>query len=157
MSTGVPRYAPLPETWDEALLPSGFPRRHWRSLATSLGRMGFRALSERWRTGQQIIQANGITYNVYGDPQGKERPWLMDPLPLVIDADEWEYIERSVTQRATLLNAVLGDLYGEQRLIQNRAVPAALLFANPNFLRACSHIVPPRGVYLNTYAVDLAR
>ena len=119
------RYQPVEGHWDEALWRKGFPRRHWRQLMVSLGRMGFDQLSRRWQAGQQLIQANGITYNVYGDPQGKERPWLMDPLPLVIDADEWEYIERSVTQRATLLNAVLGDLYGEQRLIQNREIGRA--------------------------------
>jgi uncharacterized circularly permuted ATP-grasp superfamily protein/uncharacterized alpha-E superfamily protein len=151
------RYQPVEGHWDEALWRKGFPRRHWRQLIVSLGRMGFQQLSRRWQAGQQLIQANGITYNVYGDPQGKERPWLMDPIPLVMDAEEWAGIERAVTQRATLLNAVMGDLYGAQTLIHNRALPAALLFGNPNFLRACSGIVPPRGVYLHSYAADLAR
>jgi len=70
--------------WDEAVLPSGYPRRHWRELFVEIGRMGFQQLSRRWQSGQQLIQSQGITYNVYGDPQGKERPWLMDPLPLVL-------------------------------------------------------------------------
>jgi len=150
-------YQPVEGHWDEALWRNGLPRRHWRQLMVALGRMGFDQLSRRWRAGQQLIQANGITYNVYGDPQGKERPWLMDPIPLVLDAREWVQIERAVAQRATLLNAVLGDLYGPQKLIRNRSLPAALLFGNPNFLRACSGITPPHGVYLHSYAADLAR
>ncbi|MEQ1884580.1 MAG: circularly permuted type 2 ATP-grasp protein [Bryobacteraceae bacterium] len=151
------RYHPVEDHWDEATWRAGFPRRHWRQLMVSLGRMGFDQLSRRWRTGQQLIQTNGITYNVYGDPQGKERPWLMDPIPLVMDENEWAGIERAITQRATLLNAILGDLYGPRNLIRQRSLPAALLFANSNFLRACSGIVPPQGVYLHSYAADLAR
>ena len=46
------------------------------------GRMGFAEFTRRWDAGQRLIQANGITYNVHGDPRGTERPWPMDPLPL---------------------------------------------------------------------------
>ncbi len=151
------QYVPHEGVWDEALLASGFPRRPWRQLSVALGRMGFRQLSNRWRTGQQLIHANGVTYNVYGDPKGKERPWLMDPIPLLISENEWAHIERSIIQRATLLNNMLGDLYGEQKLIHSGSIPAPLLFANPNFLRPCHGIKPPGGVYIHSYAADLAR
>src|SRR5579862_1439637 len=150
-------YAPPAGHWDEALLPSGFPRRHWRKVVASLGRMGFEQLSRRWQAAQQIIQTNGITYNVYGDPQGKERPWLMDPLPFVLAAREWDALERAVIQRATLLNAILGGLYSSKKLIQEHSLPPALLFASPHFLRPCYGLTPPGGVYLHTYAADLAR
>jgi len=119
--------------------------------------MGYPEFQKREEAGQRLIQSNGITYNVYGDPQGKERPWLMDLLPLVIGSDEWEGIERAVVQRATLLNAILADLYGPQRLLHDRLLPPELVFANPSFLRPCRGIVPRDGVYLQNYAVDLAR
>ena len=150
-------YAPEKGPWDEALRPSGFPRKHWRHLMVSLGHLGFQQLSRRWRAGQELIHSNGITYNVYGDPQGKERPWRMDPIPLVLAESEWAGIEAAVIQRATLLNCILGDLYGDRRLIQERLLPPALLLANPHFLRACSGIMPAGGVYLHSYAADLAR
>jgi uncharacterized circularly permuted ATP-grasp superfamily protein/uncharacterized alpha-E superfamily protein len=150
-------YSPVAGSWDEAFLPSGMPRRHWRALAVSIGRMGLAQLTRRWQTGQQLIQANGITYNVYGDPQGRERPWVLDPIPLVIGEDEWASIERAIIQRATLLNFFLADLYGDRQLIRGRHIPAELLFANPNFLRPCFGIKPPGGIYLHSYAADLAR
>ena len=150
-------YAPVSGSWDEAFLPSGSPRRHWRALAVSIGRMGLEQLTRRWHAGQQLIQANGVTYNVYGDPRGKERPWVLDPIPLVIDEAEWASIERAIAQRATLLNTLLADFYGERKLIHGRHLPAALLYANPNFLRPCYGIKPPGGVYLHSYAADLAR
>ena len=150
-------YVPKPGHWDELSRPSGHPRKQWRKLAVALGTMGFGNFSRRWHAAQQLIQANGVTYNVYGDPQGKERPWRMDPIPMVVRTEEWESIERAVVQRATLLNAILADLYGEHKLVKDRHLPAALLFGNPNFLRPCTGIVPPRGVFLHSYAVDLAR
>ena len=48
--------------------------------------MGHEEFSRRWEAGQQLIQANGVTYNVYGDPRGSARPWPMDLMPLAIDA-----------------------------------------------------------------------
>ena len=150
-------YAPVAGSWDEAFLPSGLPRRHWRALAVSVGRMGLDQLTRRWQTGQQLIQANGVTYNVYGDPRGRERPWLLDPIPLVLGEAEWAGIERAIVQRASLLNSLLADLYGERKLVHGRHLPPAMLFANPNFLRPCVGIQPPGGVFLHSYAADLAR
>ncbi len=150
-------YAPPPGRWDEATRQSGLPRRHWRKLAAALAHMGPNLFDHHWRAGLELIQDNGITFNVYGDPQGRERLWPMDPVPLVIGEQEWAFIERAVSQRAALLNAILGDLYGPRRLIWDRQLPPALLFANPHFLRPCAGVTPPAGVHLHSYAADLAR
>ena len=119
--------------------------------------MGAGELTRRWQAGQHLIQAHGITYNVYGDAQGMERPWSLDPIPLILPPTEWAHLESAVRQRAALLNQILADSYGEQRLVQDRGFPAALLFANPHFQRACHGIKPPNGIFLHNYAVDLAR
>jgi uncharacterized circularly permuted ATP-grasp superfamily protein len=150
-------YAPAEGYWDEALLPSGFPRRHWRKPFVELGRMGFGQLSRRWQSGQQLIQAQGVTYNVGNLPDGSEYRWPMDPIPLVMAATEWASIEQAAIQRARLFNAIVSDLYGPQRLIHERLLPAALVLANPNFLRPCFGITPAGGIYLHTYAMDIAR
>ncbi|HET9220110.1 MAG TPA: circularly permuted type 2 ATP-grasp protein, partial [Terriglobia bacterium] len=133
------------------------PRRHWRDLYVEVGRMGLRQLQRRWHSGQQLIQSEGITYNPASLPEGSEYTWPMDPIPLAIDQKEWMFIEGAVAQRATLLNAVLADLYGSQRLLHERHVPSALVFANPNFLRPCFGLQPAGGVHLHSYAVDMAR
>ncbi|MGB7217773.1 MAG: circularly permuted type 2 ATP-grasp protein [Vicinamibacterales bacterium] len=143
--------------WDELLDPADHLRPHWARLAAALRRMGYAEFARREESGQRLIAANGITYNIYGDPKGKERPWLMDLIPLVIDAGEWAHVERAVIQRATLLNTMLGDLYGPQRLLRDGLLPPELVFANPGFLRPCHGVAPRGGVYLQSYAVDLAR
>ena len=84
VESGDPPYTPAEGFWDEALIAPGRPRRHWRKLAALMGRMGAGELERRWQAGQQLIRSNGVTYNVYADPKGHERPWLMDPVPMVI-------------------------------------------------------------------------
>ena len=138
-------------------MPSGLPRRHWRALTAAMGRQGPEELSRAWQIGQQLLRANGTSYNVGGDLNGSERSWPLDPLPMVIEEHEWAQIEAAVIQRATLLNAMMADFYGPQRLLHERQIPPALLLANPQFLRACHGIEPRNGVFLHSYAADMAR
>jgi uncharacterized circularly permuted ATP-grasp superfamily protein/uncharacterized alpha-E superfamily protein len=156
-ASGFGKYTTLDGYWDEAVLPSGYPRRHYRNLFVEVGRLGPRQLSRRWQRGQQLLQAQGVTYNPGGLREGYEHTWPMDPIPLVIAEGEWASIERAVTQRASLLNAMLADLFGPQQLLHRRHIPSALVFANPHFLRPCVGIVPTGGVHLQTYAADIAR
>jgi len=150
-------YAPLKGHWDEAVLPSGLARRHWRQLAVAMRRMDFRQFDRYWQSGGPLIREAGIASSVAGDPWASERPLPLDPIPLVIAESEWTQIEPAVAQRAALLNAILADVYGPQRLVREQHLPPALVFGNPQFLRPCSGITPADGRYLLTYAVDLGR
>ena len=64
-----------------------------------------------------------MTYNVYRDPQGMDRPWELDMIPLLIPPAEWAQIETALAQRARLLNLVLADVYGPQRLVREGLLP----------------------------------
>ena len=151
------RYSPLPGYWDEAILPSGFPRRHWRQLTVAIRRMGFAQFNRYWKSGAQLICETSTANSAVNDPWGKERPLSLDPIPMILAETEWAQIEKAVAQRAVLLNAILTDLYGRQRLIYEQHLPPALVFDNPQFLRPCFGITPLGGVHLHSYAVDLAR
>jgi uncharacterized circularly permuted ATP-grasp superfamily protein/uncharacterized alpha-E superfamily protein len=150
-------YQPTAGFYDEMVAPDGSVRPHWRLLVESLEKMGEGGFARRWQEGRRLIHENGTAYNVYNDPDNAERPWPLDPLPLLLNSDEWLLIERAIRQRATLLNAILADLYGPQKLLRDRMFPAELLFPNPAFLRPCCHLPVPGNVYLNIYAADLAR
>ena len=151
------QYSPLEGYWDEAVLPSGFPRRHWRALTVAIRRMGFRQFNRYWQSGVQLVRETSTSNNAANDPWGNERPLPLDPIPMVVAETEWAQIEKAVVQRATLLNAMLFDLYGKQRLMYESHLPPALVFGNPQFLRPCAGIAPPDGIHLHTYAADLAR
>src|SRR5271155_2042921 len=143
--------------YDELLDNSGSVRPHWRPLIDALAGDGADQVRRGVDLARRLIVENGVTYNVYADPQGRDRPWQLDPLPLLIPADEWRTIEAGVQQRAQLLNAMLADLYGEQRLIAEGVVPAELAFGHPNFLWAAHGTRPVGDRWLHLYAAELAR
>jgi uncharacterized circularly permuted ATP-grasp superfamily protein/uncharacterized alpha-E superfamily protein len=150
-------YEPGHEFWDEAVGPDGMPRAHWERFGEALREMGKPEFVRRWQLAQQMVRSNAITYNVYRDGRGTERLWSLDPIPLIIPEQEWAFLSSAIAQRAQLLNAVLEDVYGEQRLLRERRLPHELVFANPSFLRACHGIPVRNGVRIHFYAVDLAR
>lgn len=151
------RYPLTTGTYHELMDDSGAVRGHWRRLLDHLQRSTPAQLLQRQALLARQIQENGVTYNVYADPKGADRPWELDLLPHVIDAQEWKQLSAGIAQRARLLNAVLADLYGPQRLISEGLLPAELVFGHNNFLWPCQGITPPDGIFLHLYAVDLAR
>ena len=151
------RYQSNPAFYDEMLASDGEIRAHWRPLTDSISAMGSGGLANRWQEGRRLLHDNGVTYNVYGDPRSTDRPWPLDPLPLVIDETEWDAIEDAIRQRATLLNALLADFYGAQRLLHEGLFPPELIFRHPGFLRPCCNVPVPGDIYLHNYSADLAR
>src|ERR1041385_6694001 len=130
-------YRPSVGVYDESTTEAGIPRSHWRHFFSLFEGLGREELSVRWENGRRIIREHGVTYNVYGDPQGMDRPWELDMVPLLIPPNEWRAIEAGLIQRAKLFNLILADFYGPQRLLRDGLLPPALVFANPGFLRAC--------------------
>ncbi|MDV7213382.1 circularly permuted type 2 ATP-grasp protein [Azotobacter beijerinckii] len=150
----IPRDA---ATYHELFDASGKVRPHWQPMFTFLQRFTPAQLRQRQALLTRQIQENGVTYNVYADPEGADRPWELDLLPNIIPAEEWQQLAEGVAQRATLLNAVLADIYGPQRLLAEGLLPTDLVFGHSNFLWSCQGIQPPGGTWLHVYAVDLAR
>jgi len=157
-AAGRSDYGAVTGHWDEMAGERGELRQHWRELMGALDELGDEEFMRRWDEGRRLMQEHGVTYNVYGDPLGTDRPWQLDPIPLLLAQEEWVAIERAVIQRATLLNRILADIYGgEGRLLEQRRLPPELVFANPGFLRPCRGLAVPDATYLHVYAADLAR
>jgi uncharacterized circularly permuted ATP-grasp superfamily protein/uncharacterized alpha-E superfamily protein len=150
-------YPALPGVYDEMVLGPDELRPHWKNFAASLDRLGRNEIALRWENARRIIREHGVTYNVYGDPQGMDRPWELDMVPLLIPPDQWKKVEAGLIQRARLFNSILADLYGPQRLLHEGFLPPALVYANPNFLRPCHGITIPNQSYLHLHATDLTR
>jgi uncharacterized circularly permuted ATP-grasp superfamily protein/uncharacterized alpha-E superfamily protein len=143
--------------YDELLDHSGVVRAHWRPLIDRLALDGAESVRRGAELARRLIVENGVTYNVYADPQGRDRPWVLDPLPLLLTAAEWREIELGVIQRARLLDGLLADLYGPQRLLAEGLVPPELPFGHPNFLWPCHGLLAKGQNWLHVYAVDISR
>ncbi len=144
-------------TFDEMLGLDGLNRAHWRGFMDQVESLGLTEVRRRWEDAKHLIRENGVTYNVYGDPQGMDRPWELDPIPLVVSPGDAASLEVGLTQRAHLLDLILADLYGPQRILSEGLLPPALLFGHPGFLRACHNIASPKRRRLSLYAADVGR
>ena len=150
-------YVPVPAIPDELSAPQVGVRPHWNVFLNSLRSLGSAEISRRWVEAQHLIRENGVTYNVYGDPRGMNRPWQLDPIPLLIAPDEARVLERGLIQRGQLLEAIMSDLYGPQRCLAEGLLPRELVFANPAFLRPCHNIHVAGNRYVHLYAANIGR
>jgi len=129
----------------------------WKRLLKNIDTLGPTELKNRHQELLKLLQENGVTYNVYGDTNGLNRPWLLDTIPLVISAAEWRGVERGMKQRAHVLNKILEDLYGDRILLKKGIIPPELVYAHPGFLRPCDKIKLPGEHQLTLYSADLSR
>ncbi len=150
-------YQPLAGVHDHLRDAQGATREPWAQLERSFAALGRDALARAAEHADRLIHTNGVTYNVYADPRGVHRPWSLDPVPFVLGADEWKGIEAGLEQRARLLDALLRDLYGPQRVVREGLIPPELVFANPGFLRPCHGALAPDRPMLYLHGAELVR
>ncbi len=157
MQTAAAGYQPIPLTFDEMHAQPGGVRPHWSSFLHSFEDMGPETLARRWAEVRRLMRENGVTFNVHGDPGGLDRPWELDPLPLLVDEQEWSRLSAGLTQRARLLDLVLEDVYGAQELLRVGLIPPELVYAHPGFLRGCHGLPVAPQSRLLLYGTDLVR
>ncbi len=150
-------YRPEPELYDEMMDGAGSLRPHWRPLLQRLAALGADEIGNRALLTEQHLSSSGVFYRVYNVPDQAERPWRLGPIPLVIPESEWAAVVRGLQQRADLIELVLADVYGPQRLVSEGLLPAAAIAGSPEFLRPLHGVKPRSGRHMMLYAADIGR
>ncbi len=150
-------YVGNPGSYDEMFESGGALRPHWFMFVNQINELGAAEIQRRWLQARQLIHDNGVTYNVYGDPMGMDRPWRLDPIPLLLDSVLWRQLEQGLVQRAILLDKIIADCYGPQRFIHEGLLPPDLILTHPGFLRPCHGAKLPNNRWLYQYAADMVR
>ena len=148
--------------WDEMRHGDGRLRESWREFvhwmpALAPGQTLAEDMDRRVAQVARQIRHDGITHNVFGEQGAAQRPWSLELLPLIIDSADWALIEAGVVQRAALMQAMLADAYGPQRLLDEGLFPPALLLRHPGYLRSMRGVPPASGLRLHIVAFDLVR
>ena len=147
----------LDAAYDEMLGTDGRPRPHYQELYHRLLEMPAETLYQRQLAANTAFLNQGITFTVYGDDEGTERIWPYDLLPRIITGDEWETIERGLTQRITALNLFLKDLYHDGHILSDRVVPRWLVYSCKHFRREMQGVHVPHDIYVAVDGTDLVR
>ena len=150
-------YAGAAGSYDEVFSAPGELRPAWRRFIDATAGLTRAEFGSRWQQAQRLLQQNSLAYPDPKDPRARTHPWDLDAFPLVVEAEEWRAVAAALPQRATLLDLVLQDVYGPQKLIKSGLLPAEAVFRHPGFLLPyCRPEAPPRRL-LHLYGADLAR
>ena len=149
-------YSPPSGGYDEVFDDDRTLRPHWRQFLQD-ARLSSSAVPTLAEQTRRLLRENGVSYNLHGAPEGPGRPWELDLFPLLIPAEEWKQLSAGLKQRVELLELILRDLYGAQRLIREGDIPAELVYGQPGFLIPCQGLVSNDSPNLSLYAAQLAR
>lgn len=150
-------YAAGRSGFDEMQAADGTVRPHWRAFIDGFAALGAEGREAAAESTRRLLRESGIAFNVHADPDDSRHAWRLDLVPVLLAEAEWDRIAAGLVQRARLIEAVLGDLYGERTLLRDGTLPPALLFGSPAFVRtSVARDGRPRR-FLHAFACDLAR
>lgn len=144
-------------SYDEMLASDGSIRPLYRALAKRMSELTPSEFEARQRTVELLLRNQGVTFTVYSDSAGIEKVFPFDPIPRLVSAAEWSQIERGLIQRTEALNLFLGDIYGAQRILEDKVIDSALIYAAGFYRREMVGFVPPGGIYTHVVGSDLIR
>lgn len=143
--------------WDEVTGGAGKPKAHWASLMAGLQGMTPDERAALTASADRMLDDLGTTFNVYSDVGGAGQPYQIDPVPLMISREEWSKVEAGLAQRIRLLEMVIGDLYGPQKLLSEGLVPPGVVHSNRAFQPQVRGVQPMGGRFLISTSTDLVR
>lgn len=143
--------------YDEMFAPDGSARPAAQMLAERIESFPEGELARRHIAAEHALLRMGITFNVYADEQGIEKIFPFDLIPRIIDANEWEWIERGLKQRIHALNLFIDDVYHDQKILKDGVVPADVVLSSERYLQPCIGLDPPRGIWCHITGTDLVR
>lgn len=125
---------------------------------------GLSDLHARQADHDRLLAAEGAGHIVHDLPLRTDgrmvalesRPWRLDPIPLVIDGDEFVALSDAAIARMQMLEAILADLYGDRTLLSDAVVDPVALWGSPKYRLAAFGTRPHRR-WLTNYAVEVVR
>ncbi len=147
-----------PAFYDEMIdARAAAPRPSYETLFSQLQHLQPEQLNDFQTAANSSFLNQGITFTVYGNEGGTERIFPYDLLPRIIERREWETIERGLEQRVRALNLFLKDIYGDARILSDRAIPRELIYTCKHYRRELRGLKPPRDVWVSICGSDLIR
>ena len=143
--------------YDEMFDDAGQPRPHAQLLLETVESLSEGHLLRYKHAAERLLLQMGITFNVYGDSAGTERIFPFDLIPRIVPAGEWDHIERGLKQRVHALNAFIGDIYHERKILRDGVIPSEVILSAASYRKQCHGLDPPWGVWCHITGTDLVR
>ena len=144
-------------TFDEMWGRDAALRRPYQAIESWFSAEDPARLRRKAREAEDLFRLTGITFNVYGQSEARERLIPFDIVPRVISGREWDRLSRGIEQRVRAINAFLHDIYHRQEILRAGRVPVEAVARNAAFLPQMIGVDPPGGVYTHIVGTDLVR
>ncbi len=105
----------------------------------------------------RLLARYGVKFGIYKNNEFHEQLFPFDPLPRIIPADEFDFLEKGLIQRVDALNCFLADIYGEKKIVKDGVIPEDFIFSSKGYLPQCEGIRPPKGIYSHISGIDLVQ
>ena len=138
---------------DEMFTSDGSVRPTYRALHDALAGLG----PEEFRSRSESLARSYLDQGITFDYEGEERPFPIDAIPRVIDAEEWTQVSSGVGQRVRALEAFLDDLYNDRSAIADGVIPEELITSSTYIVEEMRGYSPPNGVRIHISGIDLVR
>jgi len=143
--------------YDELFQSDGTPRSGATALIGRINELPDGELERRQHAAEAAFLTSGITFAVYGDERGMDKIIPFDVIPRIVEAADWERLERGLKQRTAALNCFLTDIYNDKKILRDKVVPESLIASCPAYRKQCEHFTPPRGIWAHITGTDLVR
>ncbi|MEZ4332556.1 MAG: circularly permuted type 2 ATP-grasp protein [Myxococcota bacterium] len=150
-------YAPLAGSFDEYADARGRIRPEVARVVRLLEGLGRDEVRARRKLADATFLKSGVTFSVYSDERGSERIFPFDLIPRIIPASVWRRVEEGLVQRIRALNAFLGDVYGEQKILATGLIEPDHVLSAKAYEPRMKGVRPPGGVYVAIAGIDLIR
>jgi uncharacterized circularly permuted ATP-grasp superfamily protein len=142
--------------WDE-MRDKDQIRSHYNNIFNNLQLLDIAALQQKEKLAGELFMNQGITFTVYSESTGIERIFPFDIIPRIITGTEWDKIEKGIKQRLKALNIFLKDIYSDQKILNDKIIPAQLIASCPYYIREVYGIKVPHDIYVHISGIDLIR
>ena len=132
---------------DEAFEPGGKPRPLYADLIARLAGTDLGVLT---RAVAAELAAEGVSFGI-----GAGSAFVVDPIPRIVAAAEWDVVERGLAQRTRALAAYIADVYGDRAIVAAGIVPERVPESADHFEPWMTGIPTPAAGYLA--GLDLVR
>jgi uncharacterized circularly permuted ATP-grasp superfamily protein len=147
-----------PETYfDEMFDTEGGVREHYEKLLARYAGMSSEDFQKKRDLADNAFLTQGVTFTVYNDLEGTERIFPFDLIPRIIPRQEWEHVERGLSQRITALNLFLHDIYHDQHIVHDGIIPAEIIHSAAHFRPEFMGFDVPKDIYIHICGSDLIR
>src|SRR5215467_12085937 len=120
--------------WDE-MCDKNQIREQYQKVFNTLQQFDVSNLQQKDALAGELFMNQGITFTVYSDDAGIERIFPFDIIPRILTSNEWDHIQKGITQRLRALNLFLKDIYSAQQILKDKIIPAELIATCPHYTR----------------------